>query len=64
MTIRVRHKNDDSIAPIVYENVEDVIDTFDDNGNYCHTLLIQDGSQATFPACEWELWRRTWTRMF
>lgn len=64
MTIKVMHKTDRSIPATIYENVEEVIDVFNENGVYCHQLCMKDGSTATFPAQDWALWQRTWTKMF
>ena len=44
--------------------MEEVVDAFSDNGALCHQIIMKDGSTATYPACEWTMWQRTWTRMF
>lgn len=62
MTIRVR-KNDDSVEPVIYKQVEEVIDVFNDNGVYCKQVCMKDGSTATFPACEWTLYQLKWDRI-
>lgn len=64
MTIMVRNKEDDTIEKTVYENVDEVIDTFDENGNYCHQIIMKDGSTATYPAIEWAFYKKSWTKMF
>lgn len=64
MTVRVMHREDREIEPVIYENVEEVVDAFSDNGALCHQIIMKDGSTATYPACEWTMWQRTWTRMF
>ena len=64
MIVKVMHKEDKDIEPVVYENVEEVVDCFNDNGVYCHQLIMKDGSTATYPACEWAFWKRCWSRMF
>jgi hypothetical protein len=46
-----------------YENVEEVVDAFSDNGALCRQIIMKDGSTATYPVCEWTLWKRTWTRI-
>lgn len=62
MKVKVVNKADSTIFNI-YENVNSVTDTFDDNGNYCHQLHIGEET-ATFPAMDWAFFELTWVSMF
>lgn len=62
MLVKVINRADPSICN-TYANVDNVVDVFDDNRNFCHQIQI--GSEtATFPACEWEFFKLDWVRMF
>lgn len=63
-TVRVKHREDPMIEEITYTNVIDVVDAFDSNRNFCHRLILEDGSTATYPACEWQLFELKYVLMF
>lgn len=63
MKVKVINREDTDLCT-VYDDVIDVVDTFDDNGNYCHQVRMNDGSTATYPACEWKFFSLEWTPLF
>ena len=63
MKIKVINRNDPSLYA-VYDNVTDVVDTFDEKRTYCHQVRMADGNTATHPACEGAFFELTWAPMF
>lgn len=62
MKVKVINRQDRDIC-CTYENVDAVVNVFNDNGNFCHQ--VQMGNEtATFPACEWEFFKLDWVQMF
>lgn len=64
MIVKVMHRTDRDIVPVTYSDVAEVKDVFNDYGVFCHQLIMEDGTTATFPACEWSFWEWTWKEMF
>ena len=63
MKVKVINRESPEISA-VYDDVDVVVDTFDDNGNYCHQVRMKDGSTATYPACDWAFFSLEWTPLF
>ena len=63
-TVRVEHREDPTIEPIIYTNVVDVKDVFDSNRNYCHQLILDSKETATYPACEWKMFELKFVPLF
>ena len=62
MIVKVEKRGDPSVVAL-YEDVDKVVDCFDDNGNYCHQLQMGNET-ATYVACEWTFYKLDWCKMF
>ena len=63
MTVKVVNRENEKLQNI-YENVITAADVFDENGNYCHQLRMNNGETATYPANEWTFYKIDWCKMF
>ena len=63
MKVKVINREDPGVCTI-YDDVVDVVDAFNDNGNYCHQVQMKDGTTATYPASEWAFFSLEWTPLF
>ncbi len=61
MIIKVENRSNPEIYNI-YTNVDEVIDKCE-NGLFCYQLQI-DSETATFPICEWKIYKQDWVEYF
>jgi len=61
MIIKVENRSNPEIHEI-YLNVDKVVDKFED-GIYCYQLQIENET-ATFPVCEWKVYKQDWVEYF
>lgn len=62
MVVKVVNRKNPELH-VLYENVKNVTDVFDENRNYCHMLHVGEET-ATFPVCEWEFYKMDWVSLF